>query len=258
MSILPSGPGRTLDVLVRRFRFRGMILVKKRFRRTRDGGGGIDMELSEGLRTRRSTRVFLDTPVQKDTLRRIVESAQRAPSAGNMQPWELFAVCGETMERLRSTVNAAFEGDGAIASPGLAKPAPERYSERRRGLYREVEPFFRRIGCGGEFIPEGSFRFFGAPAVVMVYVHEDLLPGRLVCCGSIMTYLTLAAHAEGLGTCAIGFVRTADRQMREVLSVPPELAFVVAVAAGYPNPASPANEFCSSRASVDEVCRFFD
>ena len=143
---------------------------------------------------------------------------------------ELYAVRGQTMERLRSVVRAAFENGGsAPQSPGLAKPAPEVYSERRRGLYREADPYLQRAGRSGEFIPEGSYRFFGAPAAVLVYVHEDLLPLRLICCGAFMTQLALAAHAEGLGTCAIGFVRTADRQMREVLSVP-----------------------------VDEVCRFFD
>ena len=115
-----------------------------------------------------------------------------------------------------------------------------------------------RAGRSGEFIPEGSYRFFGAPAAVLVYVHEDLLPLRLVCCGAFMTQMTLAAHAEGLGTCAIGFVRTADRQMREVLSVPEEFSFVVALAVGYPDPQSPVNEFRSSRVPVDEVCRFFE
>ena len=163
------------------------------------------------------------------------------------------------MERLRSVVRATFEnGGGTPPSPGLAKPAPEVYSERRRGLYREADPYLQRAGRGGEFIPEGSYRFFGAPAAILVYVHEDLLPLRLVCCGAFMAHLALAAHAEGLGTCAIGFVRTADREMREVLSVPEEFSFVVAVAVGYPDVRNPVNEFRSSRVPADEVCRFFD
>ena len=238
-----------------------MMLMKDAHRRFTEKRrtGGTKMELSEGLRTRHSVRAFLDRPVEAETLRRIIGTACRAPSAGNMQPWELYAVRGRIMERLRSVVRATFEnGGGTPPSPGLAKPAPEVYSERRRGLYREADPYLQRAGRSGEFIPEGSYRFFGAPAAVLVYVHEDLLPLRLVCCGAFMTQLTLAAHAEGLGTCAIGFVRTADRQMREALSVPEAFSFVVAVAVGYPDPQSPVNEFRTSRVPVDEVCRFFD
>ena len=44
------------------------------------------MEITEAMRKRKSIRGFKLDPVPKDTLRKILETAGRAPSAMNTQP----------------------------------------------------------------------------------------------------------------------------------------------------------------------------
>ncbi|HBC15479.1 MAG TPA: nitroreductase family protein, partial [Erythrobacter sp.] len=45
------------------------------------------MNVTEAVQTRRSVRAFTDQPVERETLARILEKAQRSPSGGNTQPW---------------------------------------------------------------------------------------------------------------------------------------------------------------------------
>ena len=54
------------------------------------------MKVSEAINTRITTRAFLDKPVPAETLRAILETAKRAPSGGNLQPWHVWVVTGET------------------------------------------------------------------------------------------------------------------------------------------------------------------
>lgn len=50
------------------------------------------MELIEAIKTRRSIRTFLDTPIEKDVLQDLVEAGVWAPSGGNMQTWRYIIV----------------------------------------------------------------------------------------------------------------------------------------------------------------------
>ena len=44
------------------------------------------MKVSEALTSRRSMRDFLPTPVDAAVIRRVLQTASRAPSGGNVQP----------------------------------------------------------------------------------------------------------------------------------------------------------------------------
>jgi nitroreductase len=50
------------------------------------------MEVLEAIKTRRSIRTFLDTPIEKDVLQELVEAGVWAPSGGNMQTWRFIIV----------------------------------------------------------------------------------------------------------------------------------------------------------------------
>ncbi len=50
------------------------------------------MEISEAIRLRRSVRDYLEKPVEREKLLRLLEAARLAPSARNRQPWELVVV----------------------------------------------------------------------------------------------------------------------------------------------------------------------
>ena len=70
------------------------------------------MNVLETMRTRRSVRAFKDEPIAKELLEEILKDASRAPSAINMQPWEVHMVMGEEKRRLSRRLKRAFKNEG--------------------------------------------------------------------------------------------------------------------------------------------------
>ena len=67
------------------------------------------MNTLDSMRSRRSTRAFLDKPVAAETLETLLEAARWAPSGVNMQPWRIAVVQGESREQLSSAMISACE-----------------------------------------------------------------------------------------------------------------------------------------------------
>lgn len=60
------------------------------------------MKTSEAILSRRSVRGFLDKPVPPDVIRRVVGTAARAPSGGNLQPWHIDVIGGSALADLKA------------------------------------------------------------------------------------------------------------------------------------------------------------
>ncbi len=71
------------------------------------------MDVVEAITSRHSVRAFLPRPVPRETVERIIEVAARAPSSGNIQPWRVHVVAGETKERLTQAIMVAREVEAA-------------------------------------------------------------------------------------------------------------------------------------------------
>lgn len=65
------------------------------------------MDILETIRCRRSIRAFSGRPVDNKMLDLVLEAAQWAPSAGNIQPWEVVIV--RKRETKAEIAKAAFE-----------------------------------------------------------------------------------------------------------------------------------------------------
>ncbi|MEM7079346.1 MAG: nitroreductase family protein, partial [Pseudomonadota bacterium] len=57
------------------------------------------MNVSDAVKNRLTVRNFLDTPVADATIAELLEKAARAPSGGNVQPWRVFVINGDSMGR---------------------------------------------------------------------------------------------------------------------------------------------------------------
>jgi len=51
-----------------------------------------------------SVRAFLDKPVPGEIVKDILLAAGRSPSGGNLQPWHVWALAGQELERFKSLV----------------------------------------------------------------------------------------------------------------------------------------------------------
>ncbi|MBN2551202.1 MAG: nitroreductase family protein, partial [Spirochaetales bacterium] len=59
------------------------------------------MDVYAAIRARKSVRAYLDKPVEKQKLERVLEAARLAPSASNRQEWRFVVVTdGERRRRL--------------------------------------------------------------------------------------------------------------------------------------------------------------
>ncbi len=97
------------------------------------------MDVFEAIKGRRSVREFRPDLVKEGDLKKILEAAQHAPSAGHCQPLELVIVKDQTQkERLaRAALGQTFIAEAPVAIVVCANVArtSQRYGRRGKELY---------------------------------------------------------------------------------------------------------------------------
>jgi len=83
------------------------------------------MDLLKGIEERRSTRAFLERPVEREKIETLINYATQAPSAINLQPWELTVVSGEEKKRLSRLLVKRMKERNISCGPGAKSPLPE-------------------------------------------------------------------------------------------------------------------------------------
>ena len=206
------------------------------------------MDVLDALKSRSTTRGFLSRPVSRDIMNLILLDAHRAPSASNQQPWNFHVITGKPLEDLCAKILAAHETDRKPYDPSKGKTIPAPYVERTKTLFRELRPFLQKLGEENRsFIETGRLRFYDAPVAILLTIHNSFPRNRLMDIGMAAQNLMLAAHARGLGTCAIGLALYYEDIIRAAMAIPPDFDLALMVALGYPDYTSPVNDFRSSR-----------
>ncbi|MEX2642864.1 MAG: nitroreductase [Acetobacterales bacterium] len=220
------------------------------------------MDLEEAIRTRRSMRGFLDVPVPRAAVERILELASCAPSGSNIQPWKVVVVVGEAKHRLVERVQRARREE-----PGKHKPEYDYYMEKFR------EPYLsRRRACGWGLyelagIERGdreaslafsgrNFDFWDAPVGMIFTLDKDMGQGAWVDFGMFLQTLMLAARGEGLHTCPQAAWRNFPDLLRDELGIPGDETVVCGLSLGWLDEEAPENALRTGRAPVAEFARF--
>ena len=208
------------------------------------------METLQAIYGRQSIRAYVDKPVPREVIARVLEAARWAPSGSNRQGWRVTVAAGEPLRALADRM-AARARERQPELPGAVTAAPgvqERVSPLRAGLSRAAEAAGQSLW---EFVVLGSYRFFDAPAVLIVS-HR----GERADVSPFVTTLLLAAHDLGLGTCWLGYPLGGADLVGEALGIPEEEHIRAVVALGYPDWDSPSNAFRTSRDEVEDFCRW--
>ena len=93
--------------------------------------------VSEAIRSRRSIRAFTAKAVDQSMLQDILNTAARAPSGTNIQPWQVYVVAGDTRDKLCNVVCHAFDNHAAEHNSEVPYYPPrwfEPYLARRRKI----------------------------------------------------------------------------------------------------------------------------
>ena len=214
------------------------------------------MDVFQAIEERRSTRAFLDKPVERKTIEALLSLATRAPSAINLQPWEFVVVSGNEKTRLSNLLVKRMKERKISCGPGAKKPLPEHFVERQRGLLRNILPHLPSDTNFELFINEGSCNFYGAPTAIILTLDNAFSNARLTDIGIIVGYLVLAAHAMGLATCPIGLIAAFDDEIKEELNIPEQKQVVIGIGVGYRDDASPVNKARSERVPISDVVKW--
>lgn len=220
------------------------------------------MKVSEAITTRRSVRGFLDKPVAAELIRRVIQTAARAPSGGNLQPWHIQVVAGEPLARLkqvmRKRVEEAPQGETTeydIYPKDLIAP----YRDRRFKIGEDL------YGCMG--IPREdkaarkkwfsrNFQFFGAPMALFCHIDRRMGPPQWSDLGMYLQSVMLLLREEGLDSCPQECWSIYPETIWQFLNTPPHHMLFIGMSIGYADPADPANQLIVERAEPGEFAEF--
>jgi nitroreductase len=214
------------------------------------------MDTKESIETRRSTRAFLDKSIEREVLEGVLRLALQAPSAINLQPWEVVVVSGEEKSRLSRLLVKRMKERNISCGPGARAPLPEHYMERQRGLLKVMTEGLPVDISFQDYINEGSCNFYGAPTAIIVTMDRAFSEARMTDIGVFTGYLVLAAHSMGLGTCPIGLITAFEDDIIEELSLAEEMKIVIGVAVGYRDPEARINQVRSERVSIEDTVKW--
>ena len=161
----------------------------------------------DAIYARRSIRSYLDKPVPKDQVKKLLSAGVMSPSAMNRQPWRFVVIQNK---------------------------------EKIKELSRHVKKQMGLLGYGLRFAEivksQEDTVFYSAPLLILVCAEKNDQWSRINC-GILAQTMFLAAHSLGLGSCYIGFANSlnSDAAVLADLSVPKDQDIIGALIFGYPS-----------------------
>jgi len=217
------------------------------------------MNVSEAVAARRSTRQFLDRPVELSVLREVLEKAQMAPSSMNFQPWYGVVLTGEPLAELSRAMLAA-DPQNPPEYPLITPETPQRYIERREAI---TGPRMEALGIdradqeARAAYQRRNFAFFGAPTCLFAFVPRALAPANWASVGLWYQTVMLLLVEAGLASCPQEFLSLYARQVKTACGVDDaEFLLWCGMSIGWPDSQAPVNNYERCRVPLDESVTF--
>ena len=214
------------------------------------------------LRRRQSARIPFDSkrPVAKEDLKQILEATRWAPTAHNMQNFEIIIVDDKkilgAIESIKSTVSETF--------------VRENYEQLS---FSEEELLRKKVGILGTMFPLAwrtpgykpdkdidSRRPIQTSPVMLIVVYD---PGRrapasegdflgIVSLGCIMENMWLMANSLGISFHVVSAIGTdpVEKEIKRILNIPDHLKIPFAFRLGYP--LSPPGKYLRVRRDIED------
>jgi nitroreductase len=217
------------------------------------------MDIIDALKKRKSIRNYLPEPVSKEVLQEIITVAMQAPSAMNTQPWELFVVGGETLDKIRKgNVEALTSGTPPKSESTASEQFKEVYKRRQVDLAIQLFQLMKieRDDSQGRFEwMQRGFRFFDAPAAIILAYDQLLEPASLSYFdfGCLTQSICLTALNYDLGTCIHGQGVMYPQVIRKHVDIPESKKILMAISIGKPDWDFAANQIESQRVAMEDL-----
>ncbi len=152
------------------------------------------MDVLEAIRKRRSIRAYTSEEISEEDVKRLIEAARWAPSAGNIQPWEFVIVTNA--ETKRKLADAALHQTFIEEAPVVI------------------------VVCANVALSSWGYGSRGAN----LYCLQDT--------AAATENILLAAHALGLAACWVGAFH--EDEVAKVVNTPRNVRPVAIVPVGHP------------------------
>jgi nitroreductase len=215
----------------------------------------------ELAQSRRSTRDFLATPIDQDLLMEILNDGVTAPSWSNTRPFVVAVAQGEQRDRISKALvkglRESAELPGMGANPDFTHEIPypaglvERSQRVGKGIYDTLG--IDRSDAQSRFrFLERNYEFFGAPTALFFFSHRGLDRFGTLDLGLYMQTVMLSAKANGLGTCAQGYLGNYPDIIRREFDVSDDYALVCGMSIGYASD-HPINTWKAERLPIEDL-----
>ena len=216
------------------------------------------MNVSDAVSARSSIRAFKDKPVDSNLIKSLLIKSSRSPSGGNLQPWRIFVLNGQSMIDF-------LEFQANWNTP--ENPSYEIYPKKLKEPYRTSrfelgEQMYSLLGIGREN-KEGrieqvmkNFVFFGAPAAFFCFVDRQMGPPQWSDLGMFLQTFMLLAQEEGLDTCAQEAWSIKSESVTSFVKADDEDILFCGMSIGYKDENHPINSLKSERRPIDDWAKF--
>ena len=222
------------------------------------------MHVDEAIRSRKSVRRFLPASVPSSVVQHILSVAARAPSGNNVQPWKVYAVAGESRQRLCDAFIEAATHEPDRHQPEYAYyPTTwvEPYLDRRRrcgfGLYASLG-IARDDAAARAHQMLRNYLFFDAPVGLFFTIDRVMQQGSWLDYGMFLQNIMVAAKAHGLDTCPQAAWNGFAKIILPHIGAGENEMLVCGMSLGYADPADKVNGFITPREPVSSFTHWLE
>ena len=223
------------------------------------------LSASDVVNQRKSVRAFRPDPVDPSVLQRCLATAARAASGGNLQPWRLHVLQGDSLAALKARMTPTIidnpHGERPLQYDIYPPRLPSPYRDHR---YKVGEDLYALLGVGRDnklgrlaWLTQ-NFQFFGAPVGVFCLIDAGMGRPQWSDLGMYLQTLMLLLTEAGLASCAQEAWSLYHRTVREYLGLDDRWVLFCGMAIGHADPDAPQNRLETSRAPLSDFCTFHD
>ena len=218
--------------------------------------------VSDAILSRHSCRSFTRQAVATATIRQLLETARFAPSGGNLQPWIVHVLTGESMARFRAQLTPQFLAKPFGGTAEYHVYPPELKEPYRARRHKNGEDLYRLIGVTREDKAARhrqfarNYDFFGAPVGMFFFLDRSMGPPQWSDLGMFIQNIMLLAREQGLETCPQESWAIWHKEVAEFLQVDSAFMLFCGLALGYGDYSAPINRLRTDRAAIEEFAVF--
>lgn len=216
------------------------------------------MNVTDAVLSRSSVRAFLKQPIDNDIIKELLQKSSRSASGGNLQPWKIFVLNKDSMEKFLQ-----FQNDWTSPeTPSYEIYPPALKEPYRSSRYQLGEQMYDLLGIERDD-KEGrlkqvmrNFNFFDAPAAIFCFVDKTMGPPQWSDLGMFLQTFMLLAKEVGLDTCAQEAWSVKQESVCSFFQTNDEEMLFCGMAIGYKDKDAQVNKLRSERRPIEDWAYF--